>query len=58
MLIDPKTRLADVLSQAQEYLDLAVQAEDRPEREFYKRMVDLYLRIAHELESMSDQQLR
>jgi len=57
LLIDPEAKLADVLRQAQQYLDLAVRAEDRDEREVYKRIVELYLRIANELESVSDRQL-
>ena len=57
LLIDPEAKLADVLRQAQQYLDLAVLAEDRDEREVYKRIVELYLRIANELESVSDRQL-
>ncbi len=57
LLNDPEAKLADVLRQAQQYLDLAVRAEDRDEREVYKRIVELYLRIANELESVSDRQL-
>ncbi len=57
LLIDPEAKLADVLRQAQQYLDLAVRAEDRDEREVYKHIVELYLRIANELESVSDRQL-
>ncbi len=57
LLNDPEAKLADVLRQAQQYLDLAVRAEDRDEREVYKHIVELYLRIANELESVSDRQL-
>jgi len=42
-------------AKAQEYLDLAVRADD--EREVYKRIVERYLRIVLELESISDRQL-
>jgi hypothetical protein len=54
MMIDPDARLVEVLSHAQEYLDRAVHAKEKYEREFYKRIVELYLSIAHELESLSD----
>ena len=47
-------RLAEVLGHAQEYLDCAVRAKEKDEREFYKQIVELYLSIAHELEGMSD----
>ena len=56
-MINPDAKLADVLSQTQEYLDLAVQAKNRREREFYKRIVVLHLLIARELEAMLHHQL-
>jgi hypothetical protein len=52
MTMDEK--LAEVLGHAQEYLDRAVRANGKDEREFYKRIVELYLSIAHELEGMSE----
>jgi hypothetical protein len=47
-------KLAEVLGHAQEYLNCAVHAKEKDERECYKRIVELYLSIAHELEGMSD----
>ena len=51
-MINPKPRLKAVLGNAQEYLDLAISAQDRGEREFYERIAKLYLKIAQELEAM------
>ena len=48
----PKPKLIAALGNAQEYLDLATSARDRGEREFYKRIAELYLKIAQELEAM------
>jgi hypothetical protein len=53
MMIDPNAKLVEVLRHAGEYLDRAVYAKESEEREFYKRIVELYLGIAHKLESMS-----
>ena len=53
-MIDPKAKLIAVLGNAQEYIDLAIGAEDRGEREFYERIAELYLKIAQELEAMMD----
>jgi hypothetical protein len=53
-MIDPKPKLIAALDNAQEYLDLATGAQDRGEREFYKRIAELYLKIAQELEAMMD----
>jgi hypothetical protein len=52
-MIDPKPRLIAALGNVQEYLDLATSAQDRGEREFYKRIAKLYLKIAQELEAMT-----
>jgi hypothetical protein len=52
LMIDPKPKLIAALGNAQEYLDLATSARDRGEREFYKRIAELYLKIAQELEAM------
>ena len=52
MMINPKGKLIAVLGNAQEYIDLAIGAEDRGEREFYERIAELYLKIAQELEAM------
>jgi hypothetical protein len=54
-MIDPHAKLAEVLHTAQEYLDLAVDARDRSQREFYGRVLELYLRIAREFEALIDQ---
>jgi hypothetical protein len=54
MLIDPKAKLAEVLGHAQKYLDLAVEAKDRAEREACERIAGLYLKIAEELEALMD----
>jgi hypothetical protein len=54
MMIDPHAKLAEVLHAAQEYLDLAVNARDRSEREFYGRILELYIRIAREFEAVLD----
>jgi len=48
--------LAEVLRRSQQYLDLASRVKDHGERELYKRIVELYLKIAGELESISDRQ--
>jgi hypothetical protein len=52
LIIDPKPKLIAALGNAQEYLDLAISAQDRGERECYERIAELYLKIAHELEAM------
>jgi hypothetical protein len=54
-MIDPHTKLAEVLDRAQEYLDLAIKARDRGEREFYERILKLYFRIAEECEAWIDE---
>jgi len=51
-MIDPKPKLIAALGNAQEYLDLAISAQDRGERAFYKRIAELYLKIAQELDAM------
>jgi hypothetical protein len=55
MTFDPHAKLAEVLHAAQEYLDLAVNARDRGEREFYGRILELYIRIAREFEALIDE---
>jgi len=55
-MINAETRLVQVLVEAQQYLDLAIQAQDK-ERESYKRIMELYLNIARELEHLCDQRL-
>jgi hypothetical protein len=42
MMIDPNAKLVEVLRHAGEYLDRAVYAKESEEREFYKRIVELY----------------
>ena len=54
MMIDPKPKLIAALGNAQEYIDLAIGAKDRREREFYERIAELYIKIAHELEALID----
>jgi hypothetical protein len=54
MMIDPKAKLLVVLDHAEEYRGLAIRAKDRGERESYARIVELYVEIAEELESMMD----
>ena len=51
-MIDPKPKLIAALGNAQEYLDLAISAKDRGERELYERLAELYLKIAQELEAL------
>jgi hypothetical protein len=55
-VFDADAKLAVVLEQAQEYLDQAIRAEDRADREFYERIVDLYMKIARELEDHATRQ--
>jgi hypothetical protein len=50
LMIDPNAEFVEVLSRAQEYLVRAVHARESNEREFCKRIVELYLGIARELE--------
>ena len=52
VVIDPRTKLAEVLDSAQEYLDLAIKSKDRGEREFFERIVELHVKIAEELEAL------
>ena len=43
-----------VLDQAEGYRVLAIRSRDRGERESYEHIVELYVRIAEELETMLD----
>ena len=52
MVFDPRTKLVEVLDSAQEYLDLAIKSTDRGERECFERIVELYVKIADELEAL------
>jgi len=54
MLINPKGKLLAVLDHAEEYRVLAVRSRYRGEREGYERIVELYVRIAEELEALID----
>ncbi len=54
MLINPKGKLLAVLDHAEEYRVLAIRSQDRGEREGYERIVELYVRIAEELEALID----
>jgi hypothetical protein len=53
-MIDPETKVADVLCHAEEFLSLATQTTDNRDRELYERIVELYLKIGRELEVISD----
>jgi hypothetical protein len=52
--VSTDAKLAKVLAEAQEYLDLAIEALES-EREIYKRIMELHLEIARELERLSDE---
>jgi hypothetical protein len=52
--VDLKARLLAVLDQAEGYRILAIRSRDRGERESYEHIVELYVRIAEELETMLD----
>jgi hypothetical protein len=54
-MIDPRLQMAEALDRAQKYLDLAIKARNRAEREFYERMLKLYIRIAEECEAWIDE---
>ncbi len=54
MMIDPNAKLLAALDQAEDYRGLATRAKDRGERECYERIVELYVRIAEELEALID----
>jgi hypothetical protein len=54
MLINPKGKLLAVLDHAEEYRVLAIRSRDRGEREGYERIVELYVKIAEELETLID----
>jgi hypothetical protein len=52
--VDLKAKLLAVLDQAEGYRVLAIRSRDRGERESYEHIVELYVRIAEELETMLD----
>jgi chaperonin cofactor prefoldin len=52
VVFNPRTELVKVLDSAQEYLDLAIKSKDRGERELFERIVELYLKIAEQLEAL------
>jgi len=54
MLINPKGKLLAVLDHAEEYRLLAIRSRDSVERERYERIVELYVKIAEELEELID----
>jgi hypothetical protein len=54
-MIDTRAKLVEALGHAQEYLDLALKAQDRGEREFYERICELYMTIAQEFEALIDE---
>ena len=51
---DLKAKLLAVLDQAEGYRVLAIRSRDRGERESYEHIVELYVKIAEELETMLD----
>jgi hypothetical protein len=53
-MIDSKAKLLAVLDTAEKYRGLAIRAKDRGERETYERIVELYVKIAEELEALID----
>ena len=52
--VDLKARLLAVLDQAEGYRVLAIRSRARGERESYEHIVELYIKIAEELETMLD----
>jgi hypothetical protein len=54
MMIDPNAKLFAALDQAEAYRGLAIRAKDRGEGECYERIVELYVRIAENLEELID----
>ena len=52
MVFYPVGLKVEVLDSAQEYFDLAIKSRDRGEREFFERIVELYVKIAEELEAL------
>jgi hypothetical protein len=52
--VDLKAKLLAVLDQAEGYRVLAIRSRDRGERESYEHIVELYVKIAEELETMLD----
>ena len=52
--VDLKAKLLAVLDRAEEYRVLAIRSRDRGERESYEYIVELYVKIAEELETMLD----
>jgi hypothetical protein len=52
--VDLKARLLAVLDQAEGYRVLAMRSRNRGERESYENIVELYVRIAEQLEAMID----
>jgi hypothetical protein len=52
VVFNPRTELVKVLDSAQEYLDLAIKSKDRGERELFECIVELYLKIAEQLEAL------
>jgi hypothetical protein len=54
MMIDPGAKLLAVLDHAEQYRGLAMRAKDCGERKAYERIVELYVEIAEELETLID----
>jgi hypothetical protein len=54
MTIDAKAKLMAALDNAEEYRVLAIRSRDRGAREVFERIVELYVKIAEELEALVD----
>jgi hypothetical protein len=53
-MLDIKAECIAVLDDAEGYRVLAIKSRDRGEREAFERIVELYVRIAEELEGLID----
>jgi hypothetical protein len=47
-MMDTRAKLVEAFGHVQEYLDLALKAQDCGEREFHERICEPYMRIARE----------
>lgn len=51
-MFDPGEKLIESLINARELINRAITARDRSERELYERGIELYMKIALELEQL------
>jgi chaperonin cofactor prefoldin len=51
-VFDPEEKLTEALNNARDLINLAIATRDRDEREHYERMVELYMKVAQELERL------